>query len=461
MYRVNGVGLHEKDSFYDCCDELGVMVWQDFTYSCGHYPDDDAEFVREAAREAEAVVRRLRNRPSLVLWCGNNENEELHYSARQAGDVDHFYGAEIYHRVLPKICGQLDPTRPYWPSSSYGGDDPNSPRIGDRHTGVRYDPGEDGYRGYAKDTTKFVSEFYGMSAGASEGFGRFLPADQMFPGSPAWDFHNNLFERGMMATLLQRYFGLDASDISLDDYVLYTQIVQGEVLKYSIEHYRRRKYDCGGALFWSYNDCWGTTTSWTIIDYYLNLKPSYYYVRRAMQPVLVSFREEPGPLAIWLTSDTLQGVTGQVTYGLKTLTGEEIVRESVPASVCADGSLAVARCQPPGDVTSPPSECFWWARLAVDGKPVSEDRYFLAPLEKLEIPEATVQYQLEATGGTSVLRLQADTYAWVVRIAAPAGVTLEDNYFDVFPGEEKLIAVDGPAELLHTITVSATAKPAA
>ena len=177
MLRVWGGGIYEPEAFYDLCDRHGIMVWQDFTYSCGHYPDDDAEFVREAEREAKLIVRRLRNRPSLVLWCGNNENEELHYSARQAGLVDHFYGAEIYHRVLPRVCADLDPTRPYWPSSSYGGVDPNSPRLGDRHTGVRYEPGSDGYRGYAKDSTKFVSEFYAMSANLRQGLERFLPAE--------------------------------------------------------------------------------------------------------------------------------------------------------------------------------------------------------------------------------------------------------------------------------------------
>jgi beta-mannosidase len=461
MFRVNGVGLYEKDSFYDCCDELGVMVWQDFTYSCGHYPDDDGEFMREAEREAELVVRRLRNHPSLVLWCGNNENDELHYSAQQAGDVDHFYGRDIYHRVLPRVCGCLDPTRPYWPSSSYGGEDPNSPRLGDRHSGVSFAPGADGYRGYANDDAKFVSEFYAMSAGLRQSLERFIPADEMSPASPAWEFHNNLFERGMMATILRRYFGLEASDIALDDHLLYTQIAQGEVLKFALEHYRRRKYDCGGALFWSYNDCWGTTTGWTIIDYYLNLKPSYYYVRRAMQPVLVSFREEAGGLAIWLTSDTRQEIEGHLDYGLMTLGGEEITHESKPVMVPADGSLKIAECQGPADLAFPSSECFWWARLRVAGHMVGENRHFLAPLEELVIPESRIRHRLETVDGRGLLRVQADSYAWVVRIAAPTGVALEDNYFDVFPGDEKLVAVEGPAEALDHITVSATRKPAA
>ena len=198
MFRVNGVGLYEKDSFFDCCDELGILLWQDFTYSCGHYPDDDDGFMAEARREAESIVRRLRNHPSLAMWCGNNENQQLHYISQQTGDVDHFYGREIYHRLLPEVCRSLDPTRPYWPGSAYGGDNPNDPRLGDRHAwDVSLGKEGDSYRGYAKDTATFVSEFGFLAPPLKDSLARFLPPDQAAPGSPAWMFHNNIFERGI------------------------------------------------------------------------------------------------------------------------------------------------------------------------------------------------------------------------------------------------------------------------
>lgn len=465
MFRVNGVGLYEKDSFFECCDELGVMIWQDFTYSCGHYPDDDADFLREACHEAELTVKRLRNHPCLVLWCGNNECEIVYHEMRESGEVDRpLYGREIYHRVLPRACSCFDGTRPYWPSSPYGGEDPASPRIGNNHPWrFSFAADEEGYRWYAKETSKFASELGFLSPPVKGSLERFLPPDQMYPGSPAWQFHNNMFEKqSSMSAVLKRYFGLEISALPLDDYLLYTQIAQAEALKYSLEHYRRRKYDCGGALFWSYNDCWGTTTGWSVIDYYLNPKPSYFRVRRALSPVLVSFREEPQGVSVWVTNDTQQEIEGELVYGLKTFRGEEVETKRAPVRVPPDGSLRLAECQPPGNAQFQAEDCFYWGRLLVDGEILSENRFFLASLEDLSVSEAALQYRLEATdGGTSLLHVRTDSYAWFVRIAAPPGVVVADNYFDVFPGEEKTIVIHGPSDTLSLIKVAATGKPAA
>ncbi len=131
MLRVWGGGVYEADDFYDLCDELGIMIWHDFMFACGEYSEEDF-FIASIEREVEENVKRLRNHPSIVLWCGNNENE-WGFKARW-WVRDRFYGEKIYHKVIPEIIKRLDPTRPYWPSSPYGGDDPDSPREGDRHS---------------------------------------------------------------------------------------------------------------------------------------------------------------------------------------------------------------------------------------------------------------------------------------------------------------------------------------
>ena len=460
MFRVNGVGLYEKGIFFECCDELGIMVWQDFTYSVGHYPDDNADFLREARREAELTIKRLRNHPCLVLWCGNNECEIMYHTTRKPGEAEHLLGREIYHRVLPQACSCLDGTRPYWPSSPYGGEDPASTRIGNNHPWrFNFATDEEGYRWYAKETSKFVSEFGYLAPPVRNSLEKFLPPDQLQPGSPAWQFHNNIFEQGYIAALLKRYFGLEISDLPLTDYLLHAQIVQAEALKYVFEHYRRRKYDCGGALFWSYNDCWGTSTGWSVIDYYLNPKPSYFHVRRALSPVIVSFCEESQGVSMWVTNDTLQEIKGELVYGLKTFRGEEVETKRAPVRVPPDGSLRLAECQAPGNAQFQAEDCFYWGRLLVDGEILSENRFFLVPLEKLTVPEAALQYRLENTDKeTGRLFIRTDSYAWFVRIAASPGVVVADNYFDIFPGEEKAITVRGPADALRHIKVAATGK---
>jgi beta-mannosidase len=462
LFRINGVGLYEKDSFFQVCDELGVMLWQDFTYSCGHYPDDDPEFVAEAAREATAVVRRLRNHPSLIMWCGNNENQQLHFSAKQHGDVDHFYGEKIYHQVIPEVLSSMDSTRPYWPGSAYGGLDPQDARLGDRHAwDVSLGKEGESFRAYNKDTAKFVSEFGFLAPPVRGTLERFLSPDQIHPGSEAWKYRDNIFERGFMTTGLARYYGMDAAQTPLDEYILYNQIVQAEALKYGIEHYRRRKYGCGGALFWSYNDCWGVTTGWTIIDYYLARKASYYTVRRAFNPVLVSFREEPGGrLSLWLTNDKLATVEGELVYGLKTLQGQDIIAAQRAVTLPADSSFEVAECRLPDNAAA--EGCVWWAQLTADGVVLSENRFFPIPLEGLALDAPPIEQRLEPLGGGKYrLIFKAPAYAWMVRLSPPSEVRVDDDFFDLLPGQEKAVTVEGPAAAVAALKAVATPKQAA
>ncbi|MDI3328301.1 MAG: hypothetical protein QJR06_07085 [Alicyclobacillaceae bacterium] len=134
MLRVWGGGLYEKEVFYATCDRLGILVWQDFMFACALYPDFNRDFMKNVEEEVEAVVRRLRCHPSLALWCGNNENDWIWEMMVSSGRLAApFYGERIYRDLIPGILSRLDPSRPYWPSSPYGGDDYNSAEEGDRH----------------------------------------------------------------------------------------------------------------------------------------------------------------------------------------------------------------------------------------------------------------------------------------------------------------------------------------
>jgi beta-mannosidase len=155
MIRVWGGGIYEDDAFYDLCDRLGIMVWQDFMYACAAYPEDDW-FLREAEREAEEVVRRLRGHACIVVWCGNNESHWQHHTVWK--DRDQLLGLPIFNKVLPKVCQKLDPTRPYRPSSPYGGEDPNSECEGTRHNWTVWSKQND-YPAYLEDKGRFLIEF--------------------------------------------------------------------------------------------------------------------------------------------------------------------------------------------------------------------------------------------------------------------------------------------------------------
>jgi beta-mannosidase len=246
MLRIWGGGIVEDPCFYRLCDEAGIMVWQDFLFACSLYPDDNAEFRGIIRREAEAIVRQLRNHACLVLWCGSNENDWITWRRVNAGwRLPTFYGREIYHKILPDVCARLDPTRPYWPSSPYGGDDPNSETSGDRHhwdvpLNLK-DPAERlDFRRWGAERGKFISEFGMLAPPSVESLSRFLSPEEVAVGSPGWRFHNNLFEMDNLATSLRLYWG-EPESLSLHEYVLATQMIQAEAMKVAVEHQRHRQ----------------------------------------------------------------------------------------------------------------------------------------------------------------------------------------------------------------------------
>jgi beta-mannosidase len=456
MFRVWGGGVFEDDAFYQLCDEHGILIWHDFLYACAYYPDEDEEFVAEARREAEAALRRLRNYASIALWCGNNENQWIHYQRRQGGAATgRCVGERLYDEVLPEVCARMDPTRPYWPGSPYGGEDPNSEFEGDRHgwfVSIQAPTLEEriDYRLYARDRAKFMSEFGILAPPPLESARRYLPPDQIQRGSPAWETHNNRFEKGTNQEALKRYWR-PAEELPLEQYVRVSQMIQAEALKFALEHWRRRKFLTAGALFWMYADCWGEV-GWTIIDYYLRRKPSYYAVKRALAHLLVSFQQEGDQMGVWLVNDRLDALAGELTTGWVNLRTGEVVSDAVECEAPANAAAEVARMDmPDGDRTG------WMAfgRFESEGRLLSYNRHFLAGFQfnALRLPDAIVTVEPVEEG--SAVEVRTTDFAWQVHLEFPRGVWLEDNDFDMLPGEVRRIRAAGPPDLLARTTAHA------
>ncbi|MCL6601099.1 MAG: glycoside hydrolase family 2 protein, partial [Alicyclobacillus macrosporangiidus] len=197
MLRVWGGGVYEKDVFYETCDRLGILVWQDFMFACALYPDFNQPFLREVEREVRHVVTHLRNHPCIALWCGNNENDWIWERGRVTGEIDTpFYGERIYHELIPALLAELDPGRFYWPSSPYGGSDHNAAEEGDRHNWqvwhghvyprrfgepewTNFTPGGISFRHYAEDEARFVSEFGIHAAANRQTLARWIPPEEL------------------------------------------------------------------------------------------------------------------------------------------------------------------------------------------------------------------------------------------------------------------------------------------
>jgi len=292
-----------------------------------------------------------------------------------------------------------------------------------------------------------MSEFGILAPPPLDSLRRYLPPDQIERGSPAWELHNNRFEKGTNQEALRRYWQ-PAEELTLEQYVRFSQMIQAEALKFALEHWRRRKFLTAGALFWMYADCWGEV-GWTVIDYFLNRKPSYYAVKRAMAPVLVSFQEEDDYVGVWLVNDRLEPVAGELTTSWVNLRTGDVIADTAQCEAPANAATEVARLPlPDGDPTA------WMAygRFDSSGRLLSYNRHFLAGFQfnALQLPDAVVTVAPVGEGGA--IEVRTTQFAWQVHLNVPRGVWVEDNDFDMLPGEVRRIAASGPPELLSRIT---------
>jgi len=434
MLRVWGGGIPETETFYDLCDELGIMVWQDFPYANADYPED-AEFLALARYEGEKIVKARRNHPSLVVWCGSNETLWLNR-----------YGHRILYETLPEVCRRLDPARPYVVSSPHGGSYPNDPREGNRHNWDVWH-GAQPYQAYARDEARFVSEFGIQAAPALATLLEAIPPEELSDeavrrqvASPdagsVWRFHNAQFEK------LVRYAAEFGEIDGVESLIRYSQIAQATAIKYAIEHFRRGKYHCGGCLFWQLNDVW-PSVSWSAIDYRLRPKMLHCYARRAYAPLLASFQEDEDQVSLWLTSDQQETITAHVELRCQTLAGEVLWSAQREVEVPADTSFKLMDVPVAGIAVSDWTQAHLWARATTADGQAAENIHFLIKPREMRRPRATLTTAWRREGAAWAVTIRSDRYARVVTLTAPGGQepAFSDNFFDLPAGEEREVAV--------------------
>lgn len=283
--RVWGGGIYEKDLFYKLCDELGILVWQDFMFACAAYPVY-RDFLDEVEAEAIYQIQRLRNHPCLLLWCGNNENEWIHQSGGlRKGEEKRVIGEQIWSSLLKDRVEELDPSRYYQQSSPFGRrrDDLNDPTSGDRHAwqvwGEWHSP-----QSYLVDPGRFITEFGLQALPLLTSIKQFAPeANDMNDGEL---LHHQRVADGQER--LVRYAAqLFAVPKRFEDWVDATQRTQAELLRRAVEHWRRRRFDTAGTLIWQFNDAY-SAISWSMIDYFRRPKRSYELARHFFAPICLS-----------------------------------------------------------------------------------------------------------------------------------------------------------------------------
>ena len=315
MVRVWGGGIYEAPAFYEACDELGLLVWQDFMYACAAYPLHDAGWRANALAEAEEAVRRLRNHSCLALWCGNNELEMMAKRMILGEDDRSGMGEtayrEFFHEALPSVVATLDPERAYWPSSSHnprGEGWASGESAGDVHYwGVWW--GLRPFESYREITPRFCSEFGFQSfphPRTLEGCTR--PEDRNLV-SRVMDRHQKANTRAGdgNATILSYLGNQFRIPDGFENQVMLSQIVQAQAIAMGVEHWRRSQPHCMGALYWQLNDCW-PGQSWSSIDYDGRWKALHYASARFFHPILISGRIDAGTreAMISLTNETAE-----------------------------------------------------------------------------------------------------------------------------------------------------------
>ncbi|MBE0699394.1 MAG: glycoside hydrolase family 2, partial [Anaerolineaceae bacterium] len=311
IIRCWGGNVYESERFFNRCDEIGALVWQDFAYACTVYPQT-AEFLSRVQTEVEAVVRRLRNHPSLALWCGDNEID--------AGYVGNGLSPEhnrLTREVIPHVLQRLDPYRHYVPSSPY-----IPPSLSEVSNSYDFTPEQHlwGPRNYYKSpyylehSAHFIGEIGYHGCTNVESIRKFISPEHVWPwqDNPEWRFHDVSHHSGfdrdrikLMANQIKEVFGHIPED--LDSFVLASQISQAEAKKFFIEYTRARKWATSGLIWWNVIDGWPQFSD-AVVDYYFSKKLAYHYIWRSQRPVLVSLGE-PGSgkyLPVIVCNDTNQ-----------------------------------------------------------------------------------------------------------------------------------------------------------
>jgi len=453
MIRAWGGGVFENDDFYQICDELGILVWQDFMYACAAYPDGDAEFWKYSEREARSAIQRLRNHPCLGIWCGNNEVDWLDDQRVWWQPGRDYPGKRLFHELFPRLVNELAPGETYWPSSPYGGNDHNDAAQGDRHNwqawhGMVYprrfgQKPEDNstaegvsYHHYAEDFGRFISEFGIQSSPSKETLKRCLPASELYLGSPGMSNRTKDDPKDKGLRYLRPQTGKPAD---LDQYIDYSMIAQAEGLKFAIEHYRRRMPHCSGTLVWQLNDCW-PGISWSLVDYYGFEKAAYFYVKRAYSPIIASFKAVSGGYELWITNDTLKNFEDEITWGLEQFTGDRIVEDKQRICVEANSSQVVAKTSWPR-LRRSAENGYLFVHSGRAGFP--SNRAFLAEIKDLQREPPQFELVVRSITDQQVeVQLHSERFVYYVKIECPLDRTrYSDNYIDLYPGRAVTISV--------------------
>ncbi|KAL4955077.1 glycoside hydrolase superfamily [Aspergillus filifer] len=468
MVRVWGGGIYEDESFYQACDEVGVMVWQDFMFGCGNYPTWP-ELLESIEKEAEYNLRRLRHHPSIVIWVGNNEDYQVQEQQGLTYNYEDkdpeswlktdFPARYIYEHLLPNAVKKISQSTFYHPGSPWGdGKTTSDPTVGDMHQWNVWHGTQEKYQIFDTLGGRFNSEF-GMEAFPHMAtIEHFVENEEdKYPQSHVLDFHNKAdgHERRIATYLVENL--RTATD--LETHIYNTQVIQSETMMFGYRGWRRQWGDarqCGGALLWQINDCW-PTISWAIVDYFLRPKPAFYAVRRVLQPIAIGVRRDHHDWSVshaqppkqskwelWVVSSLLQEKKGRVELRFVSIsTGKEIaeriIREEV--TITPNGTTNVLKGIIDHTTTEPHVLA---ARVWVDDELVARDTDWPQPFKYLDLSDRGLEVmRILKTDDEQKFELSARKPVKCLVFEEREGVRVSDSAIDLVPGDDQVVTIRG------------------
>jgi beta-mannosidase len=407
-------------------------------------------FRDEVIKEAEYLTVRLRNHPSTVLLCGNNECHahllnykgknffnELNYIFSQAGTL-------LYNRIIPGIINNNCPDIPYWNSSPYGGkkDQINGSLCGDSHHWLflendlegRIDPGL-----YDDGDYRFVSEFGCPGGTRKSSVYRYYGSEEVDMKSDIWRHHTNTWEKDTLVEAIKKQYN-KGPDLTLDEYLLYSGLFQGMMLGYALDSMRIAENN-HGALIWSYNDAWGEI-GWSIIDYYLNRKISWYFVKRAFSPVRIVLREGDKGLEINILNDMPEKSHINIEYGYISFAGSKKNTNKADIMIQPFSKMKIK--------TEIETDPYDFSEGVFYAKAEGSDNILPACLRSNEMcrqnlgsPDLRLS-EIDLIQG--FFEISTDIYAHGVHFGLDDDIKLSDEYFDLLPGEKRRIWIQNKKE---------------
>jgi len=449
MLRVWGGGFYEEERFYDLCDRYGILVWQEFIFSCSVYPLDVPAFLENIRMEVVENVRRLRHRASLALWCGNNEMEwgwaDWNWKSPELQDLKSAYD-QFFHHTLPAWCRAEDPDHSYWPSSPSSDTpfkDPNGQRQGDAHYWDVWH-GRKPFTSYRDQYPRFMSEF---------GFQALPPLATIrtYADEVDWNMTSYIMEmhqknasgNSIMVGQMLDTFRLPKDFTSL---VYLSLALQAEGIRYGVEHWRRHPDRVAGILYWQLNDCW-PVASWSSLDYFGRWKALHYAARRFYAPLMLSIEDKSPEQAVYVSNDLLEPWEGTLRWSLETLAGQVLDSGTAPVKASPQAATRVCKLDFSDRISDDNVRMLVFiAELFQGDRFVTRQTAGFVPVKHLSLADPAVTVDLRSEKGQLIVGLTSRSLALLVELSLEgADVVFSDNYFNLPPGRTALVSCPLPA----------------